>query len=173
MLIPGAVAAQQVEMELRAGTAVGTYTETGAGLELVPGPSFGAVLEVWPRETLAAYLGFTRSSFGCEEGFCEPETVALTSQGLVLGGRWSSGLPWLRAGLVVQALTVDATEHRERYGAGAGFEVGAGIDWPVGERFSIRPGVTFRRHQSSTGHEDHRVALLALELGGTLELGRF
>ncbi len=166
-------AAQRVEVEIRAGAAVGNYSETGAGLELVPGPSFGAAVELWPRETLATYLGINRSSFGCEEGFCEGGDVSITSQGVVLGGRWAPGLPWVRAGVALQWLHLESASADEQFDPGLGFEAAAGLQWVVSDRLSIRPGVTYRRHAVSTDGGDHHAGVFALEVGGSMELRGF
>lgn len=175
-LTPAAAGAQLLKIELKAGAAVGNYTDTGAGLDMVPQPSFGALLELWPTATLAGYLGFNRTSFGCEEGFCIDRDVSLTSQGLVAGARWSPRLPlgpWVRGGLAVQSLAVDATGAEESFDPGLGFEVATGIDFSVGGTFRIRPGVTYMRHDASTSLGEGHVALLALEIGAAVELASF
>ncbi len=167
------VAAQRVEVEIRAGAAVGNYSETGAGLEWVPGPSFGAAVELWPGETRAAYIALHSSSFGCEEGFCAGGNVSITSQGLVLGGRWSPGLPWVRAGVGLQWLRLDAEQADERFDAGLGFEAAAGLTWRVSERVNLRPGLTYRRQAVSTAGGDQHAGVFVLELGGSTRLGGF
>lgn len=173
VLVPAGAGAQQVKVELKAGAAVGNYTDTGAGLDVIPGPSFGALVELWPAETLAGYAGFTRSSFGCEEGFCTDRDVSLTSQGLVMGGRWSPGLPWVRAGLAVQALDIEATGAGERFDPGLGVELAAGLEFAIAEQFRVRPGLTYLRHRASTELGEGHVALLALELGVAAEIYGF
>lgn len=179
---PAAAGAQELKVELKAGAAVGNYTDTGAGLDLVPQPSFGALLELWPAETLAAYVGFIRSSFGCEESLCTGRDVSLTSQGVVAGGRWSPGVPglpglpvrpWVRGGLALQALDIEARGADESFDPRLGFELGAGIDFPLGGTFRIRPGITWLRHQASTSLGDGHVALLALEIGAAVDLASF
>ncbi|NIP83028.1 MAG: outer membrane beta-barrel protein [Gemmatimonadetes bacterium] len=163
--------AQRLALELTAGAAVGRYSETGAGLELLPGPSFGATLEAEVSESLAAYAGYVRSSFGCEEGFCADRDVTLTSQGAVLGGRWSAGLPWVRAGVTLQSLDVDAAGAGESTDAALGWDLGAGIQLAVGGRTRIRPGVAYRRHGASTDRSDGHAGVLALHVGVAVALG--
>lgn len=173
LLVLGAVpvAGQRVTVELAAGPAVGNYSESGAGLEMEPGPSFVALVEARFREAMTGYLGFTRSSFGCEEGFCIDRDVTLTSQGVVLGGRWTPGLPWVRVGLTVQALDVEAAAASESADAGIGWDLGAGLDIGVSGRTRIRPGLTYQRHGASTALGDGHVAIFAFQMGLAVELG--
>lgn len=173
LALPPSAAAQQVKVELRAGAAVGNFSETDANLDLLPRPTYAAAVELWPTETLAAYASFNRSSFGCEEGFCTDRDVSLTSQGVVIGGRWAPGLAWVRAGLAVQSLDVRATGASESSEPGLGFELGAGVEFPVGDLFRLRPGVTYLRHGASTDLGDGHAALLALEVGVAVELRSF
>lgn len=159
------VSAQRFAVELRAGAAVGNYTATQAGLDLLPAPAFGATVEARLTPSVAAYAGITRSSFGCEEGFCVNRDVVLTSQGAVLGVRWAPGLLWARAGLAVQSLSVASIAPDETSDLGIGWDLGAGVEVPVGRAFRIRPGITYLRHGAATSDGDGHVALLALELG--------
>lgn len=170
-LVPAAASAQQLAVELRAGASVGNYTETAAGLELLPAPSFAVVLETGLTGSLSGYAGFTRSTFGCEEGFCADRDVSLTSQGLILGGRWDGGLPWVRAGLAVQSLRLSAEAQAETSDPGVGWDLAAGVTLPVGRRLRLRPGLTYLRHEAATGQGDGHVAVLALEVGLVVGLG--
>lgn len=166
-------AAQLLRVELRAGAAVGNYSETDAGLDIVPGPTFGASLELWPAETVAAYVALNRSSFGCEEALCTGRDVSMTSQGVVVGGRWSPGLPWVRAGLALQALDIRTTNDVDSTDPGLGVELAAGVDFPVWGAFRIRPGFTYLRHGTSADQGDGHVGLFALEVGGSVEVHGF
>jgi hypothetical protein len=166
-------AAQGVVVELSAGGAVGNYTETGAGLDLVPGPAFGARVELWAMPTLAGYAGVTRATFGCEEGICTGRDLSLTSQGLVVGAQWSPGIPWVRAGVAFQGLTIRDPDVEESFDPGLGFELSAGADVPVWGRFRVRPGIVWLRHDASTDLGDGHVSLLALQLGVAMELLSF
>ena len=165
--------AQAVRVELRAGAAVGNYTGTDAGLDVLPEPAYAAVLEVEPVEDLAAYVAFTRSGFGCEEGWCVDQDVSLTSQGLTLGGRWSPHWVWMRAGLAVQELDIEARDGSESSDTGLGFDLGAGIALDLGRGVELRPGVTYLRHEAATELGDGHVALLALHVGLAVEVARF
>ncbi|MFW6331325.1 MAG: hypothetical protein ACOC3J_06335, partial [Gemmatimonadota bacterium] len=127
--------------------------------------ALAALVEVRPVDWLAGYAGFTRASFGCEEGFCADRDVSLTSQGLVLGARWLPGTIWARAGLALQALDVDARGADDRFDPGLGFELAGGVELDLGRSWRLRPGVTYLRHAASTDLGDGHVGLYALEVG--------
>lgn len=162
---------QELTLELAAGAAVGNLTEAEAGLELVPGPALGAIVDVGVAPGLAAYLGYTRSSFGCEEGFCAGRDATVTSHGAVAGARWGRGLPWARAGLALQSARVDALGSEEGgRDFGLGFEAAAGVELEVaGVR--VRPGVRWLRHDASTAQGDAHVTVLELAVGIAFGVG--
>jgi len=166
-------AAQRLVVELSGGGAVGNYTETGAGLDLVPGPAFGARVELWATPTLAGYAGVTRATFGCEEGICTGRDLSLTSQGLVAGAQWSPGIPWVRTGLALQTLAIRDADVDESFDPGLGFELAAGADVPLWGRFRVRPALQWLRHDASTDLGDGHVSLLSLQLGVAMELAHF
>ena len=173
--VPAGVGAQglgdRLGLELRGGVAVGNYTDSDAGLDLAPRPSFGATVEVVATESLAGYLAFDRSSFGCTEGICTNRDLTFTSQGFAAGVRWSSGLPWVRAGALYHTLDVRGAGAGESPDAGVGFEVAAGVDLPLWQAARIRPGVVYRRHQAGSDGVEAHVALLAVEVGVAVRLG--
>lgn len=175
LLLVGAapLTAQTVRVELRAGAAVGNLSEADAGLDILPEPAYAAVLEVEPVADLAGYVGFTRSSFGCEEGFCEGRDVTVTSQGLVLGGRWSPRWVWLRAGLAYQGVDVEGEGASDSGDAGLGVDLGAGVALDIGRGVELRPGITYLRHQANTDLGDGHVALLTLQIGFAAEVANF
>lgn len=153
--------AQQWAVEVRGGGAVGSYTGTDAGLDVVPRLSFGATVERVLLPSLSAYVGVARSSFGCDEALCTGQNVTLTSQGLTLGGRYMLGVAWVRAGLAMETLRVESDAASETPDPGLGWDLAAGAEIPVGGGFMVRPGLTYVRHGAGEGH----VALLAAEVG--------
>ena len=174
LLVVGTVpaAAQALTAELRAGGAVGNYSESGAGLELVPGPSFGAQVELEVVEDVSAYAAFNRSTFGCEEGFCTDLDVSMTSQGFTLGARWSPWLAWVRAGLALEGLDVETEgEGTTSSDPGLGLDLGAGLSLDLGRRMELRPGVAYRRHAASDATGDGHVAVVTGELGFAVRFG--
>ena len=158
-------AGQDLSLELRAGAAVGNYTGTGAGLDLVPAPSFAAVGELALTEALSGYIGINRSAFGCDEGLCVGRDMSLSSQGVTVGARYATGALWARAGLALQVLRVASDAEISTSDPGVGWDLGAGAEIPVGRGFLIRPGVTYLRHNAPIGADAGHVAVLALEVG--------
>ncbi len=157
--------AQRVAVELRAGAAVGNYSGTDAGLELVPAPSFAFTAELGLTESLGLYAGINRSSFGCDEALCATQDVLLTSQGVAAGGRASLGPGWVRAGVALQQLEIDSDVDTETADFGIGWDLAVGLDFPMGRSFRVRPGVTYLRHSAVTPTEDGHAAILAFEVG--------
>ncbi|MFO7892920.1 MAG: outer membrane beta-barrel protein [Longimicrobiales bacterium] len=157
--------AQRTSVELRVGAAIGNYSGTDAGLELVPAPSFAATVGLGLTESAGLYAGINRSSFGCDEALCATRDVLLTSQGVTAGGRYAVGPGWVRAGLAFQQLRVDSDVDTDTADFGVGWDLAAGLDFPVGRGFRVRPGVTYLRHAAVTRTEDGHAALLAFEVG--------
>lgn len=164
------VSAQRFSAELRVGGAIGNYTQTDAGLDIVPAPAFAATVEVGLTESVAMYVGVNRSSFGCEEALCSGRDVSLTSQGVLVGARFSPGFAWARAGIAIQALRVASDAAVETSDPAIGQELAVGASIPVGRNFEVRPGLTYLRHGASTDEGDDHVTLLALELGLAMAL---
>lgn len=166
LLVPAGAASQRIAVEVAGGAAVGNYTATDAGLELRPGPSLGARIDIAATPSLGGYGGYIRSTFGCDEAFCTNRDVSITSQGPVVGARWHGGAFWARGGLAWQSLDVQATGGGEdETEAGAGFELAGGLDFGLGSRFRVRPGLRWLRHQASTPDREDHVAILAFEVG--------
>lgn len=164
--------AQRLTVQVNAGASVGNYSFTDAGLELVPGPSFGALAALEIIEGVSVYAGYTRSDFGCEDGFCIDRDVSLTSQGPVMGALLSAGPAWARAGLGLQWLEIRSTGNETSSSdPGAGFDLGVGVEFPVGGRLLIRPGLAYRRHGASTDGSDEHAAILAAEIGVAMPIG--
>lgn len=163
---------QRITVQVNAGASVGNYSFTDAGLELVPGPSFGALAALDVTERVSVYAGYTRSDFGCEEGFCIDQDVSMTSQGPVVGALLSAGPAWARAGLGLQWLEIRSTgAATSSSDPGAGFDLGAGVEFPVGGRLLVRPGLAYRRHGASTDGSDEHAAVLAAEIGVAMRVG--
>jgi hypothetical protein len=161
-------AAGQVTLEARGGGTVGNYHPAAAGLETVPGPTVTGALELAVARFASLYLGLTGSRFGCEEGFCAGQDVSVTSRGLAGGVRvHPPRLPWVRVGLLSQALRIDGNGERESVGPAIGYELGGGLTIPVAGRVRVLPGIAYR----AAGDAD-RASTLSAELGLQLRLGR-
>lgn len=149
-------AAQRVAVEVRGGAGVGNYAEAGADFDFAPRPSFGAAVSYALRPAVEVYAGYSRTTFGCEGGFCAGRGMTFTSAGVDAGVRLGLPLPaspWLRLGVVSHALDFDSDSGEPRSGessSGTGFEAGAGIEVRVVDRISLTPGVRYVRYGEQT-----------------------
>ncbi len=161
-------AAGQTHAELRGGLSIGSHTGTAAGLEAAPAFSFEALAVRQITPLLSVYGGFSRTAFGCEEGFCLDRDLTVTGTHGVLGAEAHKAWAWLRLGVLVGKTEV-GTEG-EAPDMGPGFHLGAGLSFG-GERVRIRPGLYYRRMSANTpSSSDHAVALGA-DLGVAVRLG--
>lgn len=162
-------AAAQVAWEIRGGGAIGNHTDAAAGLEVNPGPSFSTFLLVGPFARTSLYMSYSRSSFGCEEGFCIDRDVKITSRG------WGGGIRlapidwvWVQAGVSRLGTTVDTNSESMRIDPVFAYEGGAGISLPLLSWVRLSPGVAYR----SSIERDGRTTVLVAELGVTALFGR-
>jgi hypothetical protein len=143
-LAAGSPAAAQFAVEARVGGMVGTYQPAASGRSSAPGPTLSGGAEFTPHRFVSAYAALSLGSFGCENGFCADQDVTIHSRALAAGARLHlPRAPWLRAGLISQALRIDANGQTERFGAEIGYELGGGATIPFG-RLRILPGVAYR-----------------------------
>lgn len=168
--LPMPAGGQELVGELRAGGAIGNYTGTGAGLDVVPRPSLAATVGLRLTELVSAYVGVNWSWFGCNESLCADRDVSLASRGARLGVRLSRGVFWGRAGAALQSLRVGSDAATEVSDLDVGLDLAAGVEVPVGGGLLIRPGLTYLRHGVTLGGSDGHVALLALEVGVAMTL---
>lgn len=161
-------AAAQFAIEVRGGAAVGNHVPAAAGLEAIPGPSYAVQAEYqgWPIASI--YASVSRSSFGCEEGFCTDNTATVTTMGYGAGVRiHSARLPWVRAGAILYDASVDAENGSKAVNAAPGYEMAAGFTIPLGPAVRILPGAFFR---SQPG--DERTTVIGAEIGLQVSFGR-
>lgn len=161
LVLVSAGAAQQLAVELRGGAAVGNHIPASAGLETLPGPSFSGAVEFTAVPMLSVYVGYVRSAFGCEEGFCRGQDVTFTASGFSGGARIHlPGLPWARVGLVQQSVAAKTESASTDEGSSIGAELGLGGTVPISRQFSLLPGLTYRKAGGAEG-----TAVLAAEVG--------
>ncbi|HYW06253.1 MAG TPA: porin family protein [Longimicrobium sp.] len=156
----------QLTVELRGGAAIGAYEATTAGLQTVPGPAFGATLGYSVRPNLELFAGYSRASFGCNQGFCDTVRPTFTAAGAEAGVRVE--LPariWVRGALAMQSLGADSDAADETSDAGVGLKVGAGLGFPLGRRISVTPGVEYTRFNTNLDDGDDGVGVLTAGLG--------
>lgn len=167
MALAGPLAAQ-TGIELRGGVAVGNHTGTAAGLDMLPKPSFDALLVRGLKPGLGLYGGFARTAFGCEEGFCLDRDLTVVGTHGVLGAEISRSIVWLRAGLMFGSTKVGSEGEASDPGLGVqgalGLAVGSG-------RVRFLPGVSFRRFAASSSLADDHVTALTADLGVRVGFG--
>jgi outer membrane autotransporter protein len=160
-----AAAQRGIAMEVRGGAGVGNYAQAGAEFEFAPQPSFGAAVSYAVRPAVEVYAGFSRTAFGCDNGFCAGRGMTFTSTGVDAGVRLGLSLPaspWVRLGVVSHTLDFSSTAGDPRSGesaSGVGFEAGAGVEARLGNRLSVTPGVRYVRYGEDT------VAMLVGDVG--------
>lgn len=160
-LATAAPAGAQLALEIRGGASVGNHAPAAAGLEKIPGPALSALVEYTTGQWGGVYAGFARASFGCEDGFCAGDEVAVTTQGFGAGVRLTLPLrSWLRLGGLFHNTRVDTAEGEDRTDPAPGYELGGGFAIPLTARFHLAPGVFYR-----TQFGDQRTTLLGADLG--------
>jgi hypothetical protein len=170
--VPGVVG-----VEARAGGAVGSFTQTGAGLEMAPALSWALSVTWGPSAMIGGYVAYSAVGFRCEGAFCSGYDVSFVSHGFSLGVRGEAqlpGRPWLRAGVLLHDLEQrwgGATPGSETTGASPGFEGAIGATWGLGPRLHLVPGLHlgFLPTRADDGETDHAF-FAGLDLGIRLNL---
>ncbi len=162
LLSAAAPAGAQVSLELRGGAAIGNHAPALAGLEVLPGPSYSAQIDLSLPGPASIYAAYTYGSFDCEEGFCEGQTVRITSSGFGAGVRIGFiGPLWARAGFLYHGTTVDAESGVFPVDPAPGYDLGAGIEIPAIAGFQLIAGAGYRSHPG----DDSRTTVLTGEVG--------
>ncbi len=174
-------AQNRFSVTLQAGYGTGAYEAAKSGI------SYGKLAlrlnvsyEVLP--ILDAYAGYSRTGFRCgiEEQlrpgeprpFCAEAPVDFNSSGFNLGLRlnrredMSVWIPWLRAGLVYKTLEYSQEEGEEYSGSGLGFEIGAGLAYPVTEHIAIVPSINYTRYTIEGANGDSNPVVVIMGLIG-------
>ena len=159
--------ARGLAVEVRGGTAAGNYGPAASEFVITPRLALGASVSYGVTEHVGVYAGVSRSSFGCDTGFCEGRDVGFTSRGVDAGAELRLPLPaapWIRAGLVHHSLHYRAGNVADEgeQTSGAGFSAGGGVELRVGRRLSVTPGVRYVRYGAA---DDDGVALLVGDVG--------
>lgn len=130
------------------------------GAELTTGGGLGANVQVRLRPHLQAYAGWEWHRF-TSDSLAPPATLDVEETGYTVGLRFSHpfsgeamqdasgrGMPgyWLRAGALYNHLELEdstgnlVTDSKH----GLGWEVGAGVQWPITRRLALTPGLRVR-----------------------------
>lgn len=160
--------AQEMQVELRTGLTVGSHSGSAAALDIAPSLSVDVAVrrQMWPR--IALFAGYHRTAFGCEEGYCTGQDVAVTANHAAVGAEWGSDGPWVRLGLMLGTTNAGTDGEAPKLGAGilgsAGLRIGSG-------RVRFMPGVSYRWMSANTTSESHQAIALALDLGLAVRVG--
>ena len=148
---PGEAHAQdRVRIEVVPGAVFST--ETFADSDLGNGLGVGAHLSVPVLPHLAAYGGWNYHGFRAETSFAGPD-VDVEETGYAFGVRFehpmagaTSPALMLKAGGTYDHIEIEnaAGDLIADSGHGFGWEAGAGVAFPLGDRWHITPGVRFR-----------------------------
>ena len=133
------------------------------------GVGFGANVAFDFLPGVAVYGGYDRYSFNATVQGVDAEYI---DQGFVAGARIAPPLgallgfrPWVRGGVLFHDL--ELTEVNEKSERSTGFEVGGGIEIPLGLVLSFTPGVLFRSYSPTIegAIEDGSVKYFDVSLG--------
>jgi len=144
---PHALQAQDVSLELRGSLtkALGDFGDVAtsdAGL--------GADLIVQASPNLSIYGGYGRDMFGREGG---DDDDNYNSQGFEAGAKLMAAreggiIPWLRGGLTLHKLTIEDGGADIESDRNLGFQIGAGVDIPLGDVLTFSPGVRYQNYDA-------------------------
>ncbi len=132
-------------LELRGGLAFPTG-DFGDGLENGWTAGLNGSFNFTP--ILGVYAGYTFNSFGVDEDEAGIEDVSVNDKGFDAGLRASfAGMggftPFLKGGLVFHEIEFDVDGESVSTDSHLGFEIGGGVEIPLGPRMSFTPGVSF------------------------------
>ena len=177
-LIMGTSAAQDIQkrfgFELSGGASLAT-TEPG-GTELNPGYGFEGILHCRILKYTGIYGGWGWNRFGADESFAG-SNISFEETGYIIGVQHKQPVGksplsvYLRAGLLYNHIEIENKEGDITHdtGHGPGFQIAAGIDYPLGKNWSITPGIKFNSLSNETIREgdtteiDH--SYLSLRIG--------
>ena len=159
--------ATPISLEARGGIAV----PSGDFADLADNAfGFGGSVHVQVAPRVSLYGGYSQTEFDLE-----PLSADGTDRGWEAGARIAfPGVgfsPWVRGGLLVHDFDVDAGAVEFDTDEEVGFEVGAGVAFPLGPRVSVSPGFAYRRYAVDLpvrGELD--VAYLNLDVGLRIRL---
>jgi opacity protein-like surface antigen len=174
-----------LSLEVRAGMGVpvGDFAEDNS-----PGIGLGGNLIYRMTPMIDLYAGYSWQQFGEQTEWEWDGTVQWSSSGFAAGARlhlldMTGVRPWIGAGVIAKQLSLRVTWDDELEGPSSGtttettdysigFEVEAGLELPVGSRFSLTPAVGFRRYTPSKGEwaAASAVSYVGVHLGGRLSL---
>jgi hypothetical protein len=173
-LVASGASAQSVlplSFEVRGGLGVKTeeFRPSDEGITTASGGvGFGANAAFDFLPGVAVYAGYDRYSFNADIEGVDAEYI---DQGFVVGGRFTPRAgallgfnPWVRGGVLFHDLQLTMLDDESE--RSTGFEVGGGIDIPLGLVLSFTPGVIYRQYEPDFGDtEAAKVSYFDISLG--------
>lgn len=136
-------------MEIDGGAAIPTSTLAGA--ELKTGFGLGANLRVRLQPHLSAYAGWEYHAFRTDDTMFGQREIDVDDTGYSFGLRFEHPVfprsaAWVRVGGLANHIELEneAGDIISDSGHGLGYELGAGLSFPLGTRLAVTPGVRFR-----------------------------
>ena len=178
MLAASGASAQSIlpfSAEIRGGLGItnGEFREADPDISTAPGGvGIGGSVAFGFLPGIAVYGGYDRYVFNATVLGVDAEYV---DQGFVAGARVAPPIgallgfnPWVRGGVLFHE--IELTEVDEKSDRSTGFEIGGGIDIPLGLVLSFTPGVIYRSYSPSfdsgeTGTPDGSVQYVDLSVG--------
>lgn len=168
-----------LSVEARGGVAFPTGDLGDADLNTGFGFQVGGILDVTPR--LGVYAGYSRTEFEADDNIVDASFI---DSGLNAGIRASfapilglaGASPYVHGGLVYHEieLDVDGIDNGDVGGSDSslGFEVGGGLDFPLGRKVSVTPAVKYVRYEPEFDGEgsDGDVSYVAVDVGLRIRL---
>lgn len=143
LALPGAAEAQ-VSVELR-GSLNKSISDFGDQSDGEAG--FGAALQYGLTENVTGFVGYDRQLFDCAQ--CAEDDDGVQSQafegGLKVHTSGDGLRPWAKAALGAYTLDVDQAAGDAETDPSMGFNLGAGVDLPLGDVLTVSPGVRYHR----------------------------
>lgn len=175
MAATGSVHAQApVTLELRGGAAL--PTDDLGDVALNPGAGAGLTVGYDFMPHLGAYVGWDWFRMTSDEAAGESFDVENT--GYAFGLRFQHPLMsqvgyWVRAGgLYAHIELEDDSDITVDSGHELGWEAGAGLRLPVGDRFMLTPGLRYRMLPTDLMNPSVDLAYIAIEMGVQYRLGK-
>jgi len=134
---------------------------------------FGGGLVLSLTDSFGIYGGWARDAFGCDDTIVCDEDAQIHVQGFEAGVKFmipteARILPWLKAGAIAHELKFDSgTGFESETDREWGFQVAAGLDFPLGEVVSVSPGLRFNMLEVGDAgvFEEPEVRYLSFDLG--------
>jgi len=146
LAVSGTASAQSpLSVEVRGGAAIPTgefadNAKTNVG--------YGATVGLRVAPMVSLYGGYSRAEFGLTDTASDA-----TDAGFQVGARvgipgLGTGIsPWVKGGVIFHELEIETSYLGSTTGdSEPGFEMGAGLSFPLGPQVTVTPGVGFRRY---------------------------